>query len=49
MKSWDLPPETKAEFERCREYCRDYRKKQETLKLLKGEGKKKGNDESVFW
>ncbi|MBS6912174.1 MAG: IS66 family transposase [Prevotella sp.] len=49
MKSWDLPPETKAEFERCREYCRDYRKKQETLKLLKGEGKKKGNDESLFW
>ena len=49
MKSWDLPPEIKAEFERCREYCRDYRKKQETLKLLKGEGKKKGNDESLFW
>lgn len=33
MKSLGLTPETKAEFERCREYCRDYRKKQETLKL----------------
>lgn len=43
MKSLDLTPETKAEFERCREYCRDYRRKQETLKLLKGEGKKKGH------
>ena len=49
MKSLDLTPKTKAEFERCREYCRDYRKKQETLKLLKGEGKKKGNDEGLFW
>lgn len=27
MKSLDLTPETKAEFERCREYCRDYRRK----------------------
>ena len=46
MKSLDLTPETKAEFERCREYCRDYRKKQENLKLLKGEGKKKGHGRS---
>lgn len=45
MKSLDLTPKTKAEFER----CRDYRKKQETLKLLKGEGKKKGHDEGLFW
>ena len=27
MKSLDLTPETKAEFERCREYCCDYRRK----------------------
>ena len=49
MKSLDLTPKTKAEFERCREYCRDYRKKQETIKLLKGEDKKKGHDEGFFW
>ncbi len=30
MKSLDLTPETKTEFERFRDYCRDYRKKQKT-------------------
>ena len=43
MKSLNLTAETKKEFERCRDYCRDYRQKQETLKLLKEDGKKKGH------
>ncbi len=43
LKSLNINPETKAEFERCRDYCRDYRQKQEALKLLKGDGKKKGH------
>ncbi len=43
MKSLNLTPETKKKFERCRDYCRDYRQKQETLKLLKGDGKKSGH------
>jgi len=43
MKSLNLTTEAKKEFERCRDYCRDYRQKQETLKLLKGGDKKKGH------
>lgn len=43
MQSLNLTPETKKEFERCRDYCRDYRQKQETLKLLKSDGQKKGH------
>lgn len=43
MKSLNLTQETKEEFERCRDFCRDYRQKQETLKLLKGGDKKKGH------
>ena len=42
-KSLNLTTEAKKEFERCRDYCRDYRQKQETLKLLKGGDKKKGH------
>ncbi len=43
LKSLNITPETKSEFERCREYCREYRQKQEALKLLKGDGKRKGH------
>ena len=43
MKSLNLTDETKKEFERCRDYCRDYRQKQEALKLLKDGGKKEGH------
>lgn len=43
MKSLNLTDETKKEFERCRDYCRDYKQKQEALKLLEDGGKKKGH------
>ena len=43
MQSLNLTEESKKEFERCRDYCRDYRQKQEALKLLKNEGKKSGH------
>lgn len=43
MKSLSLTDEAKKEFERCRDYCRDYRQKQEALKLLRDGDKKKGH------
>lgn len=48
MQSLNLTPETKKEFERCRDYCRNYRQKQETLKLLKSDGQKKGHGRINF-